>query len=222
MSGATLATKDAVDPLIHKGYLEELASAYVPAGIARNDPRISPLFADLHGLPPMLIQVGSAETLLDDSVRFAGAAGAADVAVTLEVWPRHDPCLADVERASSRPGVRRSPTPAHSCGGTLAGRGTSLFFDGRSQTLHLKGGDGSPGSTITEVNSPQPPHCRTSLVGSFTIGLVADGHGLLALGPQLGLGHRCCPLPVFHVESLCALPHADPCRMGDHHVNTRA
>ena len=66
MSGATLATKDAVDPLIHKGYLEELADAYVPAGMARTDPRISPLFADLHGLPPMLIQVGSAETLLDD------------------------------------------------------------------------------------------------------------------------------------------------------------
>jgi len=87
MSGATLATKDAIDPLIHKPYLEELASAYVPAGMARNDPRISPLFADLRGLPPTLIQVGSAETLLDDSVRFAGAAGAADVAVTLEVWP---------------------------------------------------------------------------------------------------------------------------------------
>jgi epsilon-lactone hydrolase len=87
MSGATLVTKDVVDPLIHKGYLEELANAYVPTGIARTDPRISPLFADLHGLPPMLIQVGSAETLLDDSVRFAGAAGAAGVAVTLEVWP---------------------------------------------------------------------------------------------------------------------------------------
>ena len=87
MSGATLTTKDAVDPLIHKGYLEELASAYVPASMARTDPRISPLLADLRGLPPMLIQVGSAETLLDDSVRLAGAAGAADVAVTLEIWP---------------------------------------------------------------------------------------------------------------------------------------
>jgi monoterpene epsilon-lactone hydrolase len=63
MSGATLATKDAVDP------------------------RISPLFANLHGLPPTLIQVGSAETLLDDSVRLAGAAGAAGVAATLEIWP---------------------------------------------------------------------------------------------------------------------------------------
>jgi epsilon-lactone hydrolase len=84
---ASMATKDAVDPLIHEGYLVELASAYVPAGIDRKDPRVSPLFADLRELPPTLIQVGSAETLLDDAVRFAGAAGAADVAVTLEIWP---------------------------------------------------------------------------------------------------------------------------------------
>jgi epsilon-lactone hydrolase len=86
MSGASLATKDAVDPLIHKPYLEELAAAYAGAH-DRRDPLISPLFADLHGFPPVLVQVGSAETLLDDAVRFAQAAGAADVAVTLEIWP---------------------------------------------------------------------------------------------------------------------------------------
>src|SRR5262245_57274810 len=55
MSGATLASKDAIDPLIHKGYLEELADAYVPAGMDRKDPRVSPLFADLKGFPPALI-----------------------------------------------------------------------------------------------------------------------------------------------------------------------
>jgi epsilon-lactone hydrolase len=87
MSGASLATKEAIDPLIHKRYLEELASAYAPAPLDRRDPLISPLFADLTRFPPVLIQVGSAETLLDDSVRFAAAAGAADVAATLEVWP---------------------------------------------------------------------------------------------------------------------------------------
>jgi monoterpene epsilon-lactone hydrolase len=87
MSGASLASKDAIDPLIHKGYLEELASAYAPAPLDRLDPLISPLFADLRGFPPSLIQVGSAETLLDDAVRFAEAAGLADVRVTLEVWP---------------------------------------------------------------------------------------------------------------------------------------
>jgi len=88
MSGATLASRDAVDPLIHKPYLEELANAYLPAGFDRKDPRVSPLYSGLTGFPPTLIQVGSDETLLDDAVRFAAAAGAADVAVTLEIWPQ--------------------------------------------------------------------------------------------------------------------------------------
>ena len=87
MSGASLVTKDGVDPLIHKAYLEELANAYAPAPLDRKDPLISPLFADLHGFPPLLIQVGSAETLMDDAARFAAAAGADDVNVTLEIWP---------------------------------------------------------------------------------------------------------------------------------------
>jgi epsilon-lactone hydrolase len=87
MSGSTLVSKDAVDPLIHKAYLGELADAYVPAGLDRKDPRVSPLYSDLKGFPPTLIQVGSDETLLDDAVRFAGVAGAADVAVTLAIWP---------------------------------------------------------------------------------------------------------------------------------------
>jgi epsilon-lactone hydrolase len=87
MSGATLASKSAVDPLIQKGYLEDLAKAYVPAGMDRSDPRLSPLYADLKGLPPTLIQIGSAETLLDDAVRFAAVAGEADVSATLEIWP---------------------------------------------------------------------------------------------------------------------------------------
>jgi epsilon-lactone hydrolase len=87
MSGATLMSKSAVDPLIHKEYLGELADAYAPAGMDRRDPRVSPLYADLKSLPPTLIQVGSNETLLDDAARFAAAAGEADVSVTLEIWP---------------------------------------------------------------------------------------------------------------------------------------
>ena len=88
MSGSTVITKEAVDPLIHKGYLCELADAYLAGAVDRRDPRVSPLFATLTGMPSMLIQVGSAETLLDDAVRLAGAAGEADVPVTLEVWPQ--------------------------------------------------------------------------------------------------------------------------------------
>jgi acetyl esterase/lipase len=87
MSGGTLATKEAVDPIISKDYLGELADAYVPAGMDRKDPRLSVLYADLRGLPPTLLQVGSDETLLDDASRFAAAAGAAAVPVTLEIWP---------------------------------------------------------------------------------------------------------------------------------------
>jgi acetyl esterase/lipase len=87
MSGETLTTRDAVDPLIHRAYLDELAEAYAPPFVDRRDPLISPLFADLAGFPPILIQVGSAETLLADATRLALAAGAADVDVRLQVWP---------------------------------------------------------------------------------------------------------------------------------------
>ena len=72
--------------MIQRNYLGELAVAYLRGADPRS-PLASPLHADLSGLPPLLIQVGSAETLLDDAVRLAGKAGAADVPVTLEVWP---------------------------------------------------------------------------------------------------------------------------------------
>jgi epsilon-lactone hydrolase len=86
MTGASLADKANVDPLISKSYLEELASAYL-AGRDPADPLVSPLHADLAGLPPLLVQVGSAETLLDDALRIARRAGAADVRIDLEIWP---------------------------------------------------------------------------------------------------------------------------------------
>ena len=86
MTGASMAEKASVDPLIQKPYLEELASAYL-AGLDPANPLVSPLHADLSGLPPMLVQVGSAETLLDDALRIARKAAMADVPLTLQVWP---------------------------------------------------------------------------------------------------------------------------------------
>ncbi len=87
MSGESITDEDAVDPLIHKGYLESLAGAYL-AGHDPRDPMVSPLFGEMAGLPPALIQVGSDETLLDDSFRLARKMGVAHVAVTLQVYPR--------------------------------------------------------------------------------------------------------------------------------------
>jgi monoterpene epsilon-lactone hydrolase len=87
LSGSTLTSQDGLDPIIHREYLAELAEAYLPAEVDSKNPRVSPLHAELQGFPPMLIQVGSAETLLDDAVRLAAVAGVADVDVTLEIWP---------------------------------------------------------------------------------------------------------------------------------------
>jgi len=85
-TGGSMSAKANVDPMVQQPYLIELAAAYL-SGVDPRTPLAAPLYADLKGLPPMLIQVGSAETLLDDAVRLAGAAGAADVRVRLEVWP---------------------------------------------------------------------------------------------------------------------------------------
>jgi len=84
--GQSMTSKADVDPLIQKPYLLELAATYLH-GADPHSPLAAPLYADLRGLPPLLIQVGSSETLLDDSLRLARVAGSAEVAVTLEVWP---------------------------------------------------------------------------------------------------------------------------------------
>lgn len=85
-SGESMVTRAEADPMVQKVYLDETTRAYMNGADPRA-PLASPLHGDLSGLPPMLIQVGAAETLLDDSIRLAQRAGAADVAVTLEVWP---------------------------------------------------------------------------------------------------------------------------------------
>jgi epsilon-lactone hydrolase len=66
--------------------LESFADHFVRAD-RRRDPLVSPLYADLAGLPPLLIQAGGAEVLLDDARRFAERARGAGVSVELEVWP---------------------------------------------------------------------------------------------------------------------------------------
>jgi epsilon-lactone hydrolase len=85
-TGGSFAVKAADDPMISREYILELAGWYLGKTGPRT-PLAAPIHADLRGLPPLLIQVGSAETLLDDAVQIAARAGMADVKVTLEVWP---------------------------------------------------------------------------------------------------------------------------------------
>jgi acetyl esterase/lipase/acyl-coenzyme A synthetase/AMP-(fatty) acid ligase len=74
------------DPLLSHDELRRMADAYLRGADPRN-PLASPVFADLAGLPPLLIQVGMEEILLDDARRLASAAHAQGVKVTLEEWP---------------------------------------------------------------------------------------------------------------------------------------
>ncbi len=86
LSGDTLLEKEALDPTLTPNGLRLRVPEYV-AGADPSDPFISPVFGDLRGLPPLLIQSGSHEILLSDSIRLAARAAAADVPVTLEVTP---------------------------------------------------------------------------------------------------------------------------------------
>ncbi len=85
LSGESVKTRAEVDPMIKLGEASEQFAYYV-GNHDRTDPLISPIFADLRGLPPLLIHVGNDEVLLDDSVRLAERAQAAGVEVTLKVW----------------------------------------------------------------------------------------------------------------------------------------
>jgi len=86
LAGTSMETKGAADPLLSRELLEPRVADYVQGQDAAFG-LISPIFADLSGLPPLIIQAGSNEVLLDDAVRLAQQAAAADVEVTLEVTP---------------------------------------------------------------------------------------------------------------------------------------
>jgi phosphinothricin tripeptide acetyl hydrolase len=85
--GESYRTKAAVDPIVQRAGVDQMARAYLGDTPPRT-PLASPLFADLGGLPPLLIHVGNDEVLLDDAVQLADRARAAGVDATLEVWDR--------------------------------------------------------------------------------------------------------------------------------------
>ena len=87
LAGTTIETRRDVDPLLSRELLEPRVADYT-AGEDAAHGLISPLFADLSGLPPLLIQAGTHEVLLDDALRLARQAATADVEVTLDITPR--------------------------------------------------------------------------------------------------------------------------------------
>jgi monoterpene epsilon-lactone hydrolase len=86
LAGTTMETRREVDPLLSRELLQPRVTDYTSGQDAALG-LISPLFADLSGLPPLIIQAGTHEVLLDDAVRLAGQAVTADVAVTLDITP---------------------------------------------------------------------------------------------------------------------------------------
>jgi epsilon-lactone hydrolase len=83
-SGESVGTMATIDPMLDATQLIGAATTYA-ARVSLDDPGVSPLFADMTGLPPMLIQTGADEILLSDSVRLAERARAAGVDVTLDI-----------------------------------------------------------------------------------------------------------------------------------------
>jgi acetyl esterase/lipase len=86
LAGTTMETKREVDPLISREALQPRVTDYT-AGQDASLGLISPIFADLSGLPPLIIQAGTHEVLLDDAVRLAQQAATADVEVALDITP---------------------------------------------------------------------------------------------------------------------------------------
>jgi acetyl esterase/lipase len=84
-TGASYVSRAEADPIHQRPMIVALAENYLGQGDPR-DPLVSPLYADLNGLPPLLIQVGNRETVLDDSTMFAEKARSAGVDTELQIW----------------------------------------------------------------------------------------------------------------------------------------
>jgi acetyl esterase/lipase len=111
LAGTTMETRAEADPLLSQALLQPRVNDYV----SEQDPAlglISPLFADLSGLPPLIIQAGTHEVLLDDALRLARQAALADVEVSLDIAPgaphvfqAYNPLLDEAALALDRAGL---------------------------------------------------------------------------------------------------------------------
>lgn len=86
LTGESITTCDSVDPICPRPFLQLCADIYLSGQDARS-PLASPLYAEMKGFPPMYIQIGTCETLMDDSVRLVDRARAVGVEVRFDVFP---------------------------------------------------------------------------------------------------------------------------------------
>lgn len=84
--GRSFDDRAMTDPTVKRETIQFMAKTYLGGANPRH-PHAAPIHGDLRGLPPLLIQVGACETLLDDSLQLARLAGMADVKVDLQIWP---------------------------------------------------------------------------------------------------------------------------------------
>ena len=84
----SLKSRATADPIINPAVYQALAPVYLDAHTDPTHPYVSPLYGDYHQIPPLLIQVGDAEVLLDDSTRLASRATEAGCEVTLQIWDK--------------------------------------------------------------------------------------------------------------------------------------
>jgi monoterpene epsilon-lactone hydrolase len=84
--GETMTSKAATDPMVQRAGILDMAKMYL-SGADPRSPLAAPIYGNLSGLAPLMIQVGACETLLDDALRLAKIGGAADVRVDLQIWP---------------------------------------------------------------------------------------------------------------------------------------
>ncbi len=135
LAGTTMETKRDADPLLSKEALRARVTDYTSG----QDPAlglISPIFADLSGLPPLIIQAGTHEVLLDDAVRLARQAATADVEVTLDITSRRAPRL---------PGLLPDPRRSGRCAGQS--RTVPVGVSRRRRTRHrIAKGPATPSS----------------------------------------------------------------------------
>ena len=158
LAGATMDTKASADPLLSRELLQPRVTDYT----AGHDPAaglISPVFANLSGLPPLIIQAGTHEVLLDDAVRLARQAATADVEVTLDITP--------ASRTSSRPSTRSSTKrpppwtePDSSCRRTWPAPTASPPSEPQNALSAQPAGRGSKSRPRYQEVSGQRPDCR--------------------------------------------------------------